>query len=184
MEGNSVNTRLMTLKEVAAYLRVTEKTIHRLLEKNAIPAVKVGRLWRFDNNALNKWLNENAVYIKNQILVIDDEKSVRLLIKATLEKSGHNVVTTGSGTDGLDLIKKQDFNLVFLDLKMPDIDGAEIFKQIKTIKPEMQVIVITGYPESDLMMKALAYGPFGVMQKPFSGTDIIQVLNCFLRISR
>jgi excisionase family DNA binding protein len=173
---------LMTLKEVALYLRVTEKTIHRLLDKNAIPASKVGKLWRFDREVLNDWLKDNAVSAKNRILVIDDEKNIGKLIEMTLGKNGHEVIIADSALQGLEIVKNEDLDLVFLDLKMPDIDGAELFKKIRQAKPEIQVIIVTGYPESELMMKALKYGPFGVMQKPFSGPDIIQVVSCFLRI--
>jgi excisionase family DNA binding protein len=182
MQNN--NKDLMTLKEVALYLRVTEKTIHRLLDKNAIPASKVGKLWRFDKEVINDWLKNNEVAVKNRILVIDDEKTIGKLIEMTLEKLGHEVLIAESGIHGLEIVKNQDLDLVFLDLRMPDIDGAEVFKQIKQLKPEMQVIIVTGYPESELMMKALKYGPFGVMNKPFSGPDLIQVVNCFLRIPK
>ncbi|MFZ7101906.1 MAG: response regulator [Peptococcaceae bacterium] len=175
---------LMTLKEVALYLRVTEKTIHRLLDKNAIPATKVGKLWRFDREALNKWLKENEVTAKKRVLIVDDEKAIGKLFKMTLGKLGHEVFVADSAVHGLTVAKNEDFDLVFLDLKMPEMDGAELFKQIKQLKPDMQVIIITGYPECDLMMKALQCGPFGVMHKPFSGADIIQVVKCFLKVSR
>ena len=178
----STKKDLMTLKEVALYLRVTEKTIHRLLDKNAIPASKVGKLWRFDREVLNDWLKENAVAAKNRILVIDDEKNIGKLIEMNLGKLGHEVLIADSAVHGLEIVKSQDLDLVFLDLRMPEIDGAELFKQIRQAKPEIQVIIVTGYPESELMMSALKYGPFGVMRKPFSGSDIIQVVNCFLRI--
>ncbi|MDD4923327.1 MAG: response regulator [Dehalococcoidales bacterium] len=180
MQNNEKN--LMTLKEVALYLRVTEKTIHRLLDKNAIPATRVGKLWRFDREELNDWLKENGITVKKRILVIDDEKTIGKLIDMTLSNLGHDVLIAESAVHGLAIAKSQNLDLVFLDLKMPGIDGAELFRQIKQAKPEMQVIIITGYPESELMMKALQYGPFGVMHKPFSGADIVQVVNCFLRI--
>jgi DNA-binding NtrC family response regulator len=80
--------------------------------------------------------------------------------------------------------RKEEFNLIFLDLKMPEIDGAEIFSRIKKIKPNMPVVIITGYPESELMMRALSCGPFSVMNKPFSSSDIIQLVNSYIRISR
>lgn len=182
MQNNENN--LMTLKEVALYLRVTEKTIHRLLDKNAIPATKVGKLWRFDREALNGWLKDNTVTIKNRILVIDDEEAIGKLIDMTLSKLGHDVLIAESAVHGLSVAQNEDLDLVFLDLKMPGMDGVELFRQIRREKPEMQVIIVTGYPESELMMKALQYGPFGVMHKPFSGADIIRVVNCFLRITR
>jgi len=73
--------------------------------------------------------------------------------------------------------------LLFLDLKMPEMDGAELLKQIRTIKPEMPVTVVTGYPESDLMMKALNYGPLGVMKKPFKSSDVLTSVRNYLRVS-
>ncbi len=174
----------MTLKEVAAYLRVTEKTIHRLLEKGVIPAIRVGRLWRFDSEALDRWLQEKSKFTKARILVVDDEESIRALVKATVEELGHEVITAKSGTMGLNLIKKQDFNLLFLDLKMPGMDGAELFRRIKEVKPELPVVIITGHPESDLMSRALAYGPFSIMNKPFRPSDITQIVSSFIRINK
>jgi DNA-binding NtrC family response regulator len=81
-------------------------------------------------------------------------------------------------------VKERDYDLVLLDLKMPEMDGAELFRQIKVTKPELPVTIITGYPDSDLMMKVLDYGPFGVMKKPFSGSDILSAVNNYLSFGR
>lgn len=67
-------TELMTLSEMADYLRFTKKTIYRLLEGNRIPAIKVGRKWRFDKDTIDEWLQENSVGRKASILVVDDEE--------------------------------------------------------------------------------------------------------------
>jgi len=177
-------TQLITLQETADYLRVTMKTIYRLLEGSKIPATKVGRQWRFDKAAIDEWLHENSNQVSASILVIDDEDTIRSLFKETLEELGHVVLTAEIGSKGLSLVRQHDFDLVFLDLKLPELGGAELFRQIKTIKPELPVIIITGYPDSDMMAQALAYGPFGLMNKPFSESDIITVVSNFLRITR
>jgi len=174
---------LMTIEDVADYLRVTEKTIYRLLKRGHIPATKVGRQWRFERNSIDKWLHQNSVGAKATILVVDDEEIVRALFKETLEESGHRVITAEAASEGLELVKQQDFALVFLDLKMPGMDGAELFCQIKTIKPKLPVTIITGYPDSEIMARALAHGPFGVMSKPFGESDIIAAVNSFLKIA-
>jgi len=174
---------LMTVKEVADYLRVTEKTIYRLLERRIIPAARIGHQWRFDRILIDEWLQRSSVGVKANILIVDDEEVVRLLFKETLEESGHTVMVAGTSSEGLELVKQRDFDLVFLDLKMPGMDGAELFRQIKTIKPELPVTIITGYPDSDMMARALAQGPFWVMNKPFSESDIIDTVNNFLRIA-
>lgn len=177
-------TELMTLEEVAAYLRVTEKTIYRLLDRSGIPASRIGRQWRFDKNSIDRWLKENSIRVKPNILVIDDEEVVHVLFKKSLEALGYTVVAVGTSSEGLELAKKQDFDLVFLDLKMPGMDGAELFGQLRAVKPELPVTIITGYPDSDMMSQALAHGPFGIMHKPFDESDIVDAVKIFLRFTK
>ena len=177
-------TELMTLGEVAAYLRVTEKTIYRLLKQGSIPATKVGHRWRFNKARIDEWLHQNSDGAKASILVVDDEETIRLLFKETLGDSGHRVVTAENGSQGLELVKEQDFDLVFLDLKMPGMNGTELFRRIKTIKPKLPVTMITGHPNGALMKRALAQSPFGVMNKPFGEADIVAAVTNFLRITQ
>lgn len=174
--------RLMTVSEVADYLRVTKKTIYRLLVRGKIPATKVGNQWRFSQASIDRWLQKNSVSVKANILVVDDEGVIRSLFKTILGDLGHRVTDAETAVKGLELVKQQDFDLVFLDLKMPGMDGAELFHQIKAIKPKLPVIIITGYPDSEMMGRALAYGPFGVMNKPFGESDIVDAVNNFLRV--
>ena len=172
---------LMTLEELANYLRVTKTTIYRLLERGHIPAKKVGHQWRFDKASIDTWLRESSKKGVINILVVDDDEEICSLFKDALEESGFAVTTVNSSSKGLELVKDQDYSLVFLDLKMPEMDGAEFFKRIKEIKPNLPVTIVTGYPDSDLMMKALTYGPLGVMNKPFSGSEIMAAVNNYLR---
>jgi len=175
--------KLMTLKEVAEYLRVTEKTVYRLLKRGHIPATKVGHQWRFDRDSIDEWLHKNPVGARAAILVVDDEDVIRALLKDTLEEVGHTVITAESGSEGLELVKQRDFDLVFLDLKMPGMVGDDFIGRLKAIKPGLPVTIITGYPDSGMMRRALAHGPFGVMNKPFGEADIITAVNSFLRIA-
>ena len=175
---------LMTVDEVAQYLRVTKKTIYRLLKQGKIPATKVSQQWRFKRASIDEWLQQKSVGEKASILIIDDETVVRILFKETLEEAGHRVITAGTGSEGLELVKQHDFDLVFLDLKMPGMDGAELFHQIRTITPTLAVTIITGYPDSNMMALALAEGPFGIMNKPFGEADILAAVTSFLRITQ
>ncbi len=171
----------MSLEEVANYLLVTKKTIYRLLEGHGIPAMKVGHQWRFDKVSIDVWLYQSSVKAKANILVIDDDDTLCDLFQDTLQAEGHTITTISESCKGLELVKERDYDLVFLDLKMPEMDGAELFRQIRLAKPELPVTIITGYPDSDLMMSALAHGPLGVMKKPFTGSDILTALKNYLR---
>jgi excisionase family DNA binding protein len=174
---------LMTIEETAAYLRVGKKTIYRLLKQGEIPATKVGRQWRFNKASIDKWLIKKPAETGAHILVVDDEETIRSLFKGTLEELGHKVVAAKTGLEALELLKQRDFAMVFLDLKMPGMDGAEFFRQIKITKPRLPVIIITGYPNSNIMARALAQAPFGIMNKPFNESDIITAVNTFLPVS-
>ena len=173
----------MTVEELGQYLRFTKKTIYSLLKQGSIPAVKIGNKWRFDKEVIDRWLRHGMAGAKARILVIDDDELVRSLFKHTLEEQGHTVVTAGTSTEGIKCVKRWDFNLVFLDLKMPEIDGAELLRQIKAVNPKLPVTIITGYPDSDMMARALAQGPLGVMNKPFDASDIVTAVNNFLSIT-
>jgi excisionase family DNA binding protein len=175
---------LITLEEVADYLRVTRKTIYRLLEKGEIPARRVGHQWRFDKPSIDSWLCQSTVKKSANILVIDDDDNICSLFTDIFKGSGNTVTTINDSSKALELLKTGDFHLVFLDLKMPGIDGAELFRQIRLNQPDLPVTIMTGYPDSDFMNKALSYGPFGVMLKPFRTADILSAMNNYLRFGR
>ncbi len=175
---------LITIEELERYLRFTRKTIYKLLKEDSIPAVKIGNKWRFDKEAIDEWLRNGAAREKNRILVIDDEELIRSVFKETLEAEGHTVVTANTGAKGLAYVLHQDFDLIFLDLKMPETDGAEILREIRSIKRKLPVIIITGFPDSEMMERAGKQGPLGVMLKPFNDSDIKTALNSFLHVSR
>jgi excisionase family DNA binding protein len=176
-------SEFMTLAEVANYLRVTRKTVYRLLAKRKIPATLVGNRWRFDRAVIEEWLRSRSTDTRANILVVDDDETIRSLFKDTLEELGHMVKVSETAPAALELVKEEDFDLVFVDLKMPGMDGAELLHQIKMLKPRLPVTIITGYPDSDMMARALTHSPFGVMSKPFTGSDILAALNNYFRVS-
>ena len=172
---------LMTIEELEKYLRFTRKTIYRLLKEGSIPATKIGNKWRFDKEIIDKWLQQSIEGVKARVLVIDDEEIILSLFKETLEEQGHTVVTADTSAKGLAYVLQQDFDLILLDLKMPGTDGAELIREMRSVKDRLPVVIITGYPDSEMMERAMKQGPLGVMLKPFDDSEIINVVNGFLR---
>ena len=163
----------MTLEEVANYLRVNKKTVYRLLANGSIPATRVGHLWRFDKSIIDGWLQRKSIGRPASVLVIDDEVAIRELFVEALAERKCEVVTAENGHEGLRLIKERDFDMVFLDLKLPVVDGVEVFREIRKSKPTLPVTIITGYPDSELMSKALTFGPLSLMKKPLRVADLV-----------
>ena len=177
-------SKLMTLEELAEYLRFNKKTIYRLLRQDNIPSMKIGNKWRFNKELIDKWVLEGIEGVKAHILVIDDDEVIGLLFKRTLEQQGHQVIIAPTGTEGMLCMKESDFDLVFLDLYLPDIDGADVLRELRRIKPDLPVNIVTGYPDSGSMQRVIEQGHFAVLVKPLDGPDIIAAVNSFLYVSR
>jgi DNA-binding NtrC family response regulator len=111
-----------------------------------------------------------------KILVIDDEAIIRTSCERTLAPEGFDVRTATGGRDGLDCLEKEPFNLVLLDLKMPDIDGIEVLNKINQNWPDTKVVMITGYSTVDTAVQALRLGAFNFIEKPFTPDTLISAV--------
>jgi len=176
-------SELLTVNEIANYLKLDPVTVRRKAAKGEMPAIKLGKQFRFDRDQIDKWLLHQTVGRPAHILVIDDEPVVGQLFRDSLEKSGCKVTTTLSGLEALELAARQCFDLIFLDLVMPKIDGSELFRRIRKIDKQVPIAIITGYPDSELLIKAKEQGPFIIMIKPFTGDEILQAVHTFSRQS-
>jgi excisionase family DNA binding protein len=172
-------TELLTTKEVASYLKLRPETVLRGVKKGEIPAIKVGGHFRFDKKQIDDWLQNNSTS-KKRILVVDDDEPIRKLFKETLEKNNYHVLTVNNGNQALKLIHSWNFHLIFLDLKMPVMDGVDTFRKIRRINKTVPIVIITGYSASEMLHKALKQAPFGVMKKPFGAKDILRSTENFL----
>ncbi|MFW5636646.1 MAG: response regulator, partial [Thermodesulfobacteriota bacterium] len=109
-----------------------------------------------------------------KILVVDDELIVRDSVKEWLaEEAGFSVEMAGSGQEAIDAVKKTEFHLVLLDIKMPGMDGVEVLKKIKEIQPDMQVVMITAYATVETAVEAMKEGALDYLIKPFDPDDLI-----------
>lgn len=103
-----------------------------------------------------------------KILVIDDDPSIRNMLAIVLKKSGFDVTCTESGKTALEKLKKETFDLVISDIKMPDISGIDLLKKIKAISPEIPVIMITAFASANDAVEAMKLGAEDYVTKPFS----------------
>jgi CheY-like chemotaxis protein len=109
-------------------------------------------------------------------LVVDDDEDIRQLFSSSLTELGWGSVVAGSGREALAQVGQQRFDVVFIDLLMPGMNGAETFRQIRGATAEASVVMVTGYANHQAMQEALLTGPFAVMRKPFTIDDLRLVL--------
>jgi len=106
------------------------------------------------------------------MLIIDDEEAIRDSCSQVLKKDGYTVKTAKDGIEGLRLIKNKSFQVVFLDLRLPGIDGMEVLSRIKEENPETPVVIITAYASIESAVEAMKRGAFDYLAKPFSPEEL------------
>lgn len=110
------------------------------------------------------------------ILIVDDERSIRLTTSIALEAEGHYVETVEDGTLAVKRSKEENFDLVFLDLRLGDEDGLEILQKILTIKPQQLVTIFTAHASISTAVKATQLGAFDYLEKPFTPDQLRAIL--------
>ena len=112
-----------------------------------------------------------------KILIIDDEVDLALLLKEFLETLGYEVFLAGTAANGLEILKKEEPDLVFQDIVMPKVDGLESLQQLKSARPQSIVIVMSGLRDAELARKAIGFGAYDFLLKPL---DLQQLQNNIL----
>jgi excisionase family DNA binding protein len=167
---------LLTTAELAKYLHLKATTVRRKAARGEIPAVKIGKHLRFDRAEIDNWLRERRIREAAQILVVDDEPVIGELIRDASDIAGYRATITLSSLEALEIVRHKRFHLIFIDLIMPELDGGELFKRVREIDKDVPVVIVTGYPDSEVMARAIEHGPFLVIKKPFVVDDILRVL--------
>ncbi len=128
--------------------------------------------------------NQGNLYFASEpqdekILVVDDENGPRQALRMLL-KDDYNVLLACDVPEALDLFEKEPVALVITDIRMPKRTGVELLKQVKEMSPEVQVIMLTGYGQLETAMKAVEYGAFAYIEKPFDNDKILECVGAAL----
>jgi two-component system NtrC family response regulator len=116
--------------------------------------------------------------LKNSsVLIIDDERAIRSGISVALSEAGYLVESCATGRDGLNQALSGNYDLILLDIKLPDIDGMEILKTICQKKLDTHVIIMTGFASVQNAVEALKLGAYDYLSKPFSSDELIIAVN-------
>ncbi len=109
-----------------------------------------------------------------RILIVDDEANLRHTVARVLQRAGFEVTTAASGREGLALLSQQPFDLVYMDIRMPDMNGLETLQAISANHPKLPVILFTGQPDLNSAVSALRQGALDYLQKPLKPELIIE----------
>jgi DNA-binding response OmpR family regulator len=115
--------------------------------------------------------------MKNRaVLIVDDQKNIRLTLSEALLSLGVEVDAASSGEEGLTKVKEREFSLILLDLKMPGMDGMEVLRRVREIRPDIRIIIITAYGTIESAVEAMKLGASDFIQKPFTPEEIRELV--------
>ena len=152
--------------------RLEEKKVRLAREK----ALEVGLRLEFADEA--KSLKRVEVSNpKARILAVDDEAVILDSFRKILVVAGYSVDTVLTGPEALGLVRKNPYDFVFTDFKMPDMDGVEVTKAVKHLRPDVDVIMITGYASIESAVETMKHGAMDYVQKPFAEDELVALVD-------
>ena len=187
-----IDETFLTTEEVLEYLQVNLRTVYRLIKAGKIPAVRVGRQWRFRKRDIDAWLDSQrprgggarptpssparpapAGNARPRVLVVDDEASIRDLLAKTLALAEYDVDVAPDGRSALERMRLYPYDLLIADLKMPGMDGLTVIREAKRYKADLPVIIITGFSTEASAIEAVNLGVAGYLTKPFRVPQVL-----------
>src|ERR1700674_3937996 len=169
-----IDETFLTTEEVLEYLQVNLRTVYRLIKAGKIPAVRVGRQWRFRKRDIDAWLDSQRPRgsgariaatqaparpatgaLRPRVLVVDDEASIRDLLAKTLALAEYDVDVAPDGRSALERMRMYPYDLLIADLKMPGMDGLTVIREAKRYKGDLPVIIITGFSTESSAIEAV-----------------------------
>ena len=182
----------LTTEDVLEYLHVNLRTIYRLIKAGRIPAIRVGRQWRFRKRDIDAWLESQrprgvrptaaapgrttaALPARPRVLVVDDEASIRDLLAKTLALAEYDVDLVPDGRTALERLRLMPYDLLITDLKMPGVDGLTVIRDARRLRADIPVIIITGYSTEASAIEAVNLGVSGYLTKPFRVPRVLAV---------
>jgi excisionase family DNA binding protein len=181
----------LTTEEVLEYLQVNLRTVYRLIKAGKIPAVRVGRQWRFRKRDIDAWLESQrprgsraaapavprsapaATPSRPRVLVVDDEATIRDLLAKTLALADYDVDLAPDGRVALERLRMLSYDLLITDLKMPGIDGLGVIREARRLNADVPVIIITGFSTEASAIEAVNLGVSGYLTKPFRVSRVL-----------
>jgi excisionase family DNA binding protein len=185
-----IDETFLTTEEVLEYLQVNLRTVYRLIKAGKIPAVRVGRQWRFRRHDIDAWLDSQRARGgprpaavtpigpatgggRPRVLVVDDEASIRDLLQKTLALAEYDVDVAQDGRSALERIRMNAYDLLIADLKMPGLDGLSVIREARRVKSGLPVIIITGFSTESSAIEAVNLGVAGYLTKPFRVPQVL-----------
>jgi excisionase family DNA binding protein len=173
-----IDETFLTTEEVLEYLQVNLRTVYRLIKAGKIPAVRVGRQWRFRKRDIDAWLDSQrprggSRQAPAAVAVPRPAGGNTRPLSKTLALAEYDVDVAPDGRSALERMRMYPYDLLIADLKMPGMDGLTVIREAKRYKGDLPVIIITGFSTESSAIEAVNLGVAGYLTKPFRVPQVL-----------
>ncbi|MGB5486077.1 MAG: response regulator [Lysobacterales bacterium] len=170
---------LIVIITIVAFV-IVDYVLRILLKRASENRLKIEREQALDEG-LKLDVSEEAASLKRveldnpkaRILAVDDEEIILSSFRKILVLAGYSIDTVEKGSEALGLIRKNDYDFIFTDLKMPEMDGVELTKAARHLRPDIDIIVITGYASIETAVETVSFGAMAYIEKPFTEDELL-----------
>ena len=183
---SSEHEAFLTTEEVLDYLQVNLRTVYRLIDAGKLPAVRVGRQWRFRRKDIDTWLDRQhqaaptlpgaqapRPTAPRRVLVVDPDGAAREATAVALRAAGHTVDTAPDGVVAADRLATLDYDLVVTELRVPALDAFGVIREGRRRTPGLRAMVLTAHSSEGAAIEALNFGVAGYLVKPARAAEIV-----------
>jgi excisionase family DNA binding protein len=172
---------LMTVKETSQYLRIPLPTVYYLVQRGQLPAVQIGGRWRIKRDLLDRDILKKDQGLRQAVLVVEDDPALQTLYREFLKRGGLADLVVGTAREAVEAMQRHNVSLAIIDLNLPDSSGDELYFRLQDLNPEVPIVIVTGYPDSEMLNRILSSGPVTVLRKP---VDFEQLTALIRRMGR
>jgi len=180
--GRRNEHELLTAKEVAVHLRMPVSTVYHLVKTKDLPAIQIGRTLRFRAREIEALLHGKEG--KGRILIIDDDVTVLRLLGTLLQQEGYEIETAASVGAACGLIANQSFDLLLVDMLLPDGTGVDLVEELPSVYAKERVILMTAYADVEKVNRLLRRYPLTLLKKPIDFDQLRECINVRLNGAR
>ena len=168
----------LTTDDVLGYLRVNLRTVYRLIKAGKIPAVRVGRQWRFRKSDIDAWLESQragrtAAPAPRRVLLAGEDDEVNRSLTGALQAAGYEIDAVPDGRSALEHLRSGGADLLVAGLRLPGMDGLAVIREARRAAPRLPVIIVTAFSSEASAIEAANLGVAGYLTTPLTAARVL-----------